>query len=73
MFYFVTSLIIRLDFLVMFGLVCLIMKTKRHIFNRDCIMVDMPNLVINLIRTPIFEWCVVRCGSKDGDTRNPCV
>jgi hypothetical protein len=31
--------------------------------------VDMPNLVSGLNRTPIFEWYVVRCGSKNGCQR----
>ena len=28
--------------------------------------VDEPNLVTYLNWTPIFEWCVVRCGSMNG-------
>ena len=27
--------------------------------------VNMPNLVTYLNQTPLFEWCVVRCGSKN--------
>ena len=27
--------------------------------------VDVPNLVIDLIWTPVFEWYVVKCGSKN--------
>ena len=26
----------------------------------------MPNLVLSLIQSPIFEWCVVWCGVKNG-------
>jgi hypothetical protein len=29
-----------------------------------------PNLVVFLDRTPVFEWCVVRCGSKNGYHNN---
>ena len=36
-------------------------------------MVDMPNLVSYFIRTPIFEWCVIRCGFKNINTGNPYV
>ena len=29
-----------------------------------------PNSVTYLCQTPIFEWCVVRCGSKNGPKRH---
>jgi hypothetical protein len=28
--------------------------------------IDVPNSVTHLNQIPIFEWCVVRCGSKNG-------
>ena len=33
-------------------------------------IVDMPNSVIDLSQTPIFEWYVVRCDSKNGYQKN---
>ena len=37
------------------------------LFWTDCpFKVDVPNLVTYLNRTPIIEWYVVRCGSKNG-------
>ena len=32
----------------------------------------MPILDTYLIQTPIFEWCVVRCGSKNEHQKNMC-
>ena len=34
--------------------------------------VHMPNSVTYLNWTPIFEWCVVRCGSNNGHQTNIC-
>ena len=31
---------------------------------RFCVKVNLPNSVIYLHWTPIFEWHVIRCGSK---------
>jgi hypothetical protein len=35
--------------------------------------VDVPNSNIAMISTPIFEWCVVRCGSKNGNQKEMCL
>jgi hypothetical protein len=35
--------------------------------------VDMPNLVSSLNWTPIVEWCVVKCGSKNGYPKDMCL
>ena len=35
--------------------------------------VDEPNLITYLNWTPIFEWCVVRCGSKNGYQKDMCL
>ena len=35
--------------------------------------VDMPNSVTHLIWTPIFEWYVARCGSKNGYKKDMCL
>ena len=35
--------------------------------------VDMPNLVPSLNRTPIFEWCVVKCGYKNEYQKDSCL
>ena len=32
----------------------------------------MSNSVTYLNVVPMFEWCVVRCGSKNGDQRDLC-
>ena len=33
----------------------------------------MPNSVISVNLTPIFEWYVVRCGSKNGYQEDMCL
>ena len=33
----------------------------------------MPILVTDLNWTPIFEWCVVKCGSKNGFQKDMCL
>ena len=35
--------------------------------------VDVPNSVIFLNCTPIFEWYVIRCGSKNGCHEDRCL
>ena len=35
-------------------------------------MVDVPHLVTYPNWTPIFHWCVVRCGSKNGHQKDMC-
>ena len=37
-----------------------------------CYQVDDPYLVAFLTKTPIFEWYVVRCGSKNGYQKHMC-
>ena len=32
--------------------------------------VSRPNLLTYLNRTPIFEWCMVRCGCKNGHQKD---
>ena len=39
---------------------------------RQYVMVNMPNSVIFCNWTPIFEWYVVRCSSKNGYQTNMC-
>ena len=34
---------------------------------------DMPKLNTTLIYTPIFDWCVVRCGSKTWHHNDICL
>ena len=33
---------------------------------------NVPSLITYLKQTPIFEWCVVRCGSKNGHQKGIC-
>lgn len=35
--------------------------------------ISMPNLVVYLKWMPIFKWCVVDCGSKNGCKKNTCL
>ena len=35
--------------------------------------VNVPNLVTYLDKTPIFDWCVIRCGSKNGHQKKKCL
>ena len=35
--------------------------------------VSGPNSVIHLQRTPIFEWCMIRCGFKNGYQNDTCL
>ena len=37
------------------------------------VKVDVPNSVTYLNRTPIFEWYVDKCGSKNGYQKNMCL
>ena len=36
-------------------------------------MVSMPNIVTHLNRTPEFEWCMVKHGSKNGHHKDNCL
>ena len=36
-------------------------------------MVDMPNSITYLDQTPIFEWYLVRCGSKNRYQKDMCI
>ena len=38
----------------------------------ECVESKRPNLITHLNRTPIFEWHVVRCGSKNGHPKDMC-
>ena len=37
------------------------------------IKVDVPNLIISLNWTALFEWYVIRCGSKNGYQKYTCL
>ena len=39
--------------------------TQNHSPRSVCNKVDMPHLSTTIIKTPIFEWYVVMCGSKN--------
>ena len=38
----------------------------------DMPKVNGPNPIADLEWTPIFKWCVLRCGSKNGCQKNVC-
>lgn len=44
----------------------LFMRIITSAINTQALKINMPNFVTCLIWTPIIEWCMVRCGSRNG-------